>query len=479
MDQQIDIINGNVINGNMNPIPTPQSTLTSISCVSTNLDPSDAMIELLDNGLVEALITVNQGTGESKLWHDAYIIDCEDVGQLSSSNSASNAIISVVLAIEGEDHSVTIANQTNVYMCTMDQIRFKLPQTSSDKPMNVDIGMKVDVRTESRAPFICWETGTVQRFNEDYFVVQFETKKSVDIIPKSRVRATNSNVSLTELGINPFYQFSIAFSNELLKVVHDNMEWLASKDLHKDFKKVLKLITVYSDRKTKSLVCIGYTTKEKEFARHQMINRAQLLATMHFEKLRDDYFYRNRTKTITGINSTIIGKEYILNVVVEKKYVGLGVGRGGANIQKARNIPGIYSVELNEPRSTFVIIGDSLESCENAATIVNFREELISFPPDYEMLLSDAKFMNEIINKLGIYKVEYWIHSQTQSGKNELLVLGKHKSIQDFKLLIDYQKVEQDEINQLKCLRNQLFQNLYNSSHKLIHWLKTLPKLSS
>ena len=171
MDQQIDIINGNVINGNMNPIPTPQSTLTSISCVSTNLDPSDAMIELLDNGLVEALITVNQDTGESKLWHDAYIIDCEDVGQLSSSNSASNAIISVVLAIEGEDHSVTIANQTNVYMCTMDQIRFKLPQTSSDKPMNVDIGMKVDVRTESRAPFICWETGTVQRFNGkfDYY----------------------------------------------------------------------------------------------------------------------------------------------------------------------------------------------------------------------------------------------------------------------------------------------------------------------
>ena len=78
-----------------------------------------------------------------------------------------------------------------------------------------------------------------------------------------------------------------------------------------------------------------------------------MLASMHFNKLRDYYLLSSHRATKS--QSVDTAKEFILQFEIDPVYIGLAIGKGGANIQKARKLPGIISVEIKN--ESIVILG--------------------------------------------------------------------------------------------------------------------------
>lgn len=68
-----------------------------------------------------------------------------------------------------------------------------------------------------------------------------------------------------------------------------------------------------------------------------------------------------RQHLIEGLQFDLASEnEYTLQLPIKKKYIGLAIGKQGANIQKARKMEGIHSLELDEQTSVFTIIGKLL-----------------------------------------------------------------------------------------------------------------------
>ena len=63
--------------------------------------------------------------------------------------------------------------------------------------------------------------------------------------------------------------------------------------------------------------------------------------------------------------------------------VGLAIGAQGANIQAARRIPGILSVEVDEPNCTFHIVGENQVCVTEARKLLEFAEETVHVPRTY------------------------------------------------------------------------------------------------
>lgn len=301
-----------------------------------------------------------------------------------------------------------------------------------------------------------------------------------EFVSKNSVRPLCSYIRLSEDN-NPFYRFDLPLSKDLMSFIQNDFKWLACYDLHKDFKKCIpQIISVLSDPEKKSLTCIAFQDTNDDYDKQQVIKRSTMLSSMHFNSLKDSYTHSSVVGNIKK-RSAIIEKpsEYFLSLAVKKKFVGMSIGKQGANIQKARSMEGIISLELDDESSVFQIrgksfaiflfilylkflywVGVSQEVCKAAADVLYFDEEQITYPIDFIQLFYDSKLVDEIITASGVLKVELFGQNK-EDDQLKLLIIGKPDTFEKFKIILDFQKEDQDEINQLKYQLKMLRQQLY------------------
>src|SRR5699024_10875110 len=75
------------------------------------------------------------------------------------------------------------------------------------------------------------------------------------------------------------------------------------------------------------------------------------------------------------------------------------------------------------------------------------------------------KLVEEIVAKSGIVKLELFTDNE-KADEIELLIIGKPDSIENFKMILSYQKAEQDEINEFKYKHKILLQEIFNLQRK-------------
>ena len=75
------------------------------------------------------------------------------------------------------------------------------------------------------------------------------------------------------------------------------------------------------------------------------------------------------------------------------------------------------------------------------------------------MFFCQRQLMEEMVSKAGIVKLELFDY---ESINIDLLIIGKPESIENFKILLDFQKAEYDEINSLQMKNKTLLQEVFN-----------------
>lgn len=63
--------------------------------------------------------------------------------------------------------------------------------------------------------------------------------------------------------------------------------------------------------------------------------------------------------------------------------MGLAIGTHGVNIQEARKIKGINSIEIDEQNSKFIVSGESEQAVKQARTMLEFSEDMVLIPREY------------------------------------------------------------------------------------------------
>lgn len=177
-----------------------------------------------------------------------------------------------------------------------------------------------------------------------------------EIVSKERLRPLHAQQQLSKDN-NPFFQFDLQLSQNLLKFFSKDFQWLSTYDLHKDFKKRLQIINMTFDKERKLFSCLAFSLINCSTEKEQIIKRSQMLASMHFSSLQENYLLSASMNSIKEQETTNKPEEFIMSISVLKQYVGLAIGKSGANIQKARHLSGIYSLDLHEPSSSFIIRG--------------------------------------------------------------------------------------------------------------------------
>ena len=207
----------------------------------------------------------------------------------------------------------------------------------------------------------------------EFFVVDYKIQvdqKYNDIIPSERIRRPNKHGPLQ----HNFLRKAVFPVPDDLRDIYksDNLKEV------KEFRKACGAISVFYDEKgnTLSVIC------DQESG----IKKANILSEMHFKNLRQKVLLLKRTQELAQQiekNRLQQTAKFSEEFRVAKDLMGLSIGTHGANIQEARKIRGISSIELDEQSSTFRICGETQQAVKQARSMLEFAEDIVLVPREY------------------------------------------------------------------------------------------------
>ncbi|XP_075589879.1 RNA-binding protein FXR1 isoform X2 [Dermatophagoides farinae] len=432
----------------------------------------------MDPSFQNALVEVNLSTdGRNNVWLDAYFLDVQpsclkDETEVTDNqgdgdeNSGNNQSLmaTIVMAVKDEPASFTITQQKHCHQLPMSQIRLKPKLT---EPVSFNENNIIEVITvDGNEKFIAWKMAKIKKFKDTNAVIEYldnngqiiESKsvEELNVISREDSRTPNPFKPLNDVTVasNPFARAELPVPFFLQ---YDDSTWLCNIDFHERFKKnVENLINIRYDGEKKSLICIGYTPDLTEYSKKKFINQCHLLSDFHFRALKETYsLSKHMLPPITSQNPN----ESVLRLSVAKSLIGLSIGKQGANIRKARELDGIHSVELWDEMNTFIIKGNNMEVCQQAANLLNFVQECIEIDNEHSDFFDDELIVQELLDKTGVIKFDLVSENQSNNGSNRtfnnnnlliLRILGNCESVDNFKILFNYQFAEYGEMKKLR-----------------------------
>lgn len=165
---------------------------------------------------------------------------------------------------------------------------------------------------------------------------------------------------------------------------------------------------------------------------------------------------------------------------VAKELMGLAIGTHGSNIQEARKIRGINSIELDEQTSKFRILADSESALREARNMLEFAEDTVLVPREYigKMIGKNGANIQDVVDKSGVVRVKIegdssndatsssasspQLHAGASSSSSSVpfVFVGTVDSINNAKLLIDFQVSQLRELDALRKEKVQMDEQL-------------------
>lgn len=301
--------------------------------------------------------------------------------------------------------------------------------------------------------------------NQSMNTAQLQTY--TEIIPNDDIRQKNPNPTLRA---NPFFRFEIPVPEDIRSL---NRGWMHKEEAHRQFKLSCGAIVVRYDESKNVLIVIGYSqsTAEKNFIASKIENRASMLSDMHFRNLRQKLILlsdaEEAAKQLESTRMPTNQNEQGLfesRIIVPDHLMGLAIGGHGTNIQAARKIDGIVSIEIRESPSAFFIRSHTIEGLHKARSILEFSERIVEIPRSLagKTIGRNGRVIQEIVDKSGVVrvKIEGDQENSIPSEHVPFVFVGTSESVQNAQILLEYHLNHIKEVDKLRQEKSEIVEKL-------------------